>query len=309
MRRVAVSLLAAVVLGAALTAVPARAQSIRTFVSGHGSDANPCTLGSPCRTFAQAFAVTAPGGEINALDPAGYGPVLITHAISIEGHGVASVTPGSGGIGFNIGAGTGDAISLRGLIIDGQGSANHAVNLMTGSSLTVDRCVIRNIAQSGIDFTPSAAANLLVSNTLLDHAGDGILVVPTGSGTVTVAVSNVVMNNGAGDGILVNGLSSTGPINATVSESVATGNAQGGVVIAAAASTTSVALSHSVVANNTTGLEAMGQGATLRVAQTVVTGNTNGWVVPNNGNVLSYGNNFIDGNSFNQSAPPGTNVK
>src|SRR5687768_18418355 len=55
----------------------------RTFVSGLGSDANPCTRTEPCRTFAAAIAQTQAGGEVVALDTAGYGPVTVTQAISL----------------------------------------------------------------------------------------------------------------------------------------------------------------------------------------------------------------------------------
>ena len=49
----------------------AQAQS-RTFVSGVGSDANACTRTAPCRTFQKAHDTVAAGGEVVALDAAGY---------------------------------------------------------------------------------------------------------------------------------------------------------------------------------------------------------------------------------------------
>ena len=67
-----------------LSAVPAQANT-RSFVSGHGSDAAACTLAAPCRTFAAAYAVTVAGGEIDVLDPGGYGALTIFSAISIQG--------------------------------------------------------------------------------------------------------------------------------------------------------------------------------------------------------------------------------
>jgi hypothetical protein len=71
----------------------AQAQATRTWVSGVGSDANPCSRTNPCQTFAGAISKTAAGGEIDALDPADYGVVTITKAITIDGGGgqVASV--------------------------------------------------------------------------------------------------------------------------------------------------------------------------------------------------------------------------
>ncbi|HWG88235.1 MAG TPA: hypothetical protein VN679_10675, partial [Candidatus Acidoferrales bacterium] len=70
--------LAVVLLGTAFMS----AQASRTWVSGVGDDANPCSRTAPCKTFAGAISKTAAGGEIDALDPAGYGAVTITKAIT-----------------------------------------------------------------------------------------------------------------------------------------------------------------------------------------------------------------------------------
>src|SRR4029078_7089446 len=64
----------------------ANAQATRTWVSGVGDDANPCSRTAPCKTFAGAISKTAAGGEINCLDPAGFGAVTITKSISIDCH-------------------------------------------------------------------------------------------------------------------------------------------------------------------------------------------------------------------------------
>jgi len=69
-------------------ATAAHAAALRTFVSGFGSDSNTstnCSHAQPCRTFAAAITVTSPGGEIEALDPSGYGPVTITGPLSLIG--------------------------------------------------------------------------------------------------------------------------------------------------------------------------------------------------------------------------------
>src|SRR6266568_7666789 len=62
---------------------PAHAQASRTWVSGVGDDANPCSRTAPCKTFAGAISKTAGGGEINCLDPGGFGAVTITKSLSI----------------------------------------------------------------------------------------------------------------------------------------------------------------------------------------------------------------------------------
>ncbi len=98
MRKISiVKLLAILVLGATTT----YAQASRTWVSGVGDDANPCSRTAPCKTFAGAISKTAAGGEIDALDPGGFGAVTITKAITIDGGGgqVASVlVSGTNGI-------------------------------------------------------------------------------------------------------------------------------------------------------------------------------------------------------------------
>src|SRR5215510_5996234 len=91
-----IALSAAVVLVAATSA---HAQATRTWVSGVGDDANPCSRTAPCKTFAGAISKTAIGGFINVLDPGGVGTVTITKSITIDGSGgsIAVVLP-SGGI-------------------------------------------------------------------------------------------------------------------------------------------------------------------------------------------------------------------
>src|SRR5438093_13073081 len=104
---------------AATVASPAAAQASRTWVSGVGDDVNPCSRTAPCKTFAGAISKTATGGEIDALDPAGYGAVTITKAITIDGGRgqVASVlVAGTNGIVAQ--AGTSDLVTLRRLPLD-----------------------------------------------------------------------------------------------------------------------------------------------------------------------------------------------
>src|SRR5438874_4235243 len=100
----------------------AQAQATRTWVSGVGDDVNPCSRTAPCKTFAGAISKTASGGEIDALDPGGFGAVTITKPITIDGGGgvVASVLV-SGTNGIVVTSGTGTVI-LRNLRINGIGS-------------------------------------------------------------------------------------------------------------------------------------------------------------------------------------------
>ncbi len=115
MRRIALLALAILFLAPVLASAPAHAQATRTWVSGVGDDVNPCSRTAPCKTFAGAISKTAAGGEINCLDPGGFGAVTITKAITLNcgftlGSILASGTPG-----IIINAAAADRITLRGL--------------------------------------------------------------------------------------------------------------------------------------------------------------------------------------------------
>src|SRR5476649_997222 len=106
----------------ALGAQSASAQATRTWVSGVGDDANPCSRTAPCKTFAGAISKTAAAGEINVLDPGGFGALTITKAITISSDGVG--TAGilvSGTNGITVAAGVNDVVILKDLDFDGIG--------------------------------------------------------------------------------------------------------------------------------------------------------------------------------------------
>jgi Right handed beta helix region len=292
-------------LAGTLSVAPAQAQNARSFVSAHGSDAAACSLAAPCRTLQRAHDQTNAGGEIDVLDPAGYGSLTINRAISIvnDGVGTAGVIVPSGGIGITINAGSSDAVSLRGLSIEGGGVGQAGILFNSGASLTVENCVIRHMTNSGIFFFPTTPTSALtVSSSLVaDNGGTGIDFDPTGS--VTAVFNRVEVNNNANYGIAVAGNNSAGTntVNATVSDSVAAGNHGGGFLsyTQSGKAPTSLMVFHSVTANNVSGVEANGAGAVLRLANSTVTGNASGWLAQSGGVVASYGDNYIDGNGSN----------
>jgi hypothetical protein len=288
--------IAAALLACGLAAAPAQAGVNRTFVSGLGTDSGTCTRTAPCRTFAFAISVATAGGEIDVLDPAGYGPVTITHAISIvnDGVGTAGITAGSGNA-ITINAGTSDSVHLRGLILTGLGTGANGIQFNSGGNLAIENCVIWNFTSSGLSISPSTSSSFSVSNTIAsNNTGDiGILVAPTGSAAVTGVLSNVTANNN-GTGIDVAGTGAS--LNVTIADSVASNNSILGVGASSAA--TAVLLRHVVISNNATGLAA--SLSTIRVAQSVVTGNVTG-VLATSGTIDSYGDNDIDGNTTNGS--------
>src|SRR5580658_7030563 len=149
--------------------MPAQAQRDRVFVASYGSDANPCTFGSPCKTFQNAVSVVAQGGEVTAIDSAGFGTITISHAVTItspNGIEAGIAAPANGGIAISISAGTSDVINLNGLTLDGNGTSNTTgIQFTSGGALNIQNSVIRNFQNNGIGFFPAASSQLAVLNT------------------------------------------------------------------------------------------------------------------------------------------------
>src|SRR5437870_3441951 len=179
----------------------AQAQATRTWVSGVGDDANPCSRTAPCKTFAGAISKTAPSGEIDALDPGGFGAVTITKAITIDGGGgqVASVlVSGTNGIVVAANSLT-DVVILRNLRINGIGSGLNGIRFLSGLALVVENCDIFGFTVNGIDVALGASAAVTVKDTHLNHnTGVGVRVTTTAGG-VAADISRVRSeNNGTG---------------------------------------------------------------------------------------------------------------
>src|SRR6478672_1464327 len=138
----------------------AHAQASRTWVSGVGDDANPCSRTAPCKTFAGAISKTAAGGEIDALDPGGYGVVTITKSITIDGgSGVVASILSTNTNAIVIAAGSGDSVVLCNLQINGAGTpANvdtRGIKFLSGLRLVVEDCAISNTGKRGISIESS----------------------------------------------------------------------------------------------------------------------------------------------------------
>jgi len=161
---------------ATLFSVPANAQATRTWVSGVGDDANPCSRTAPCKTFAGAISKTAAGGEINVLDPGGFGPVTITKSISILSQFEAGVlVSGSGTNGIVVNAAASDKVLLEGLDIEGLvGTGLNGVNMIGGGKLVVRKCSIRNFTGNGVNVVGTANARAFVEDSLIIGNGGGV---------------------------------------------------------------------------------------------------------------------------------------
>ena len=204
----------------------AQAQATRTWVSGVGDDANPCARTAPCKTFAGAISKTAPGGEIDALDPGGFGALTITKAITIDGGGgqVASVLV-SGTNGIAVAAGPTDVVTLRNLRINGVGSGLDGVKFLSGAALHVQNCNIFGFTQDGINVATTAAnLDLFVNDTFLTNNGNGIQISPT-AGNVRSTLVHVWAQDNSGFGFLLN--SGAGLTGTVINESSAVLNGTG----------------------------------------------------------------------------------
>jgi hypothetical protein len=250
----------------ATTPVHARA---RVFVASYGNDANPCTFGSPCKTFQAAVNAVDAGGEVTAIDSAGFGPITITRAVTITSpDGVeAGIVATAGGNAISISAGASDAVVLRGLTLDGGGVAFNGIVFNSGASLSVTDCVAQDFVTNG-SFT----------------TGNGILMQPTSGALSFVITNTIVAHNGNVGLIYVPPSGSAATANGVIDHVVATNNAFGmGINIAQnGGGSTTVAISNSIASNNSnTGIYAQ-NGAALAVSIDNIgaSGNGNGiWAV------------------------------
>jgi hypothetical protein len=208
MRKIALALaILGTTLTTALYTAPAHAQATRTWVSGVGDDANPCSRTAPCKTFAGAISKTAAGGEIDALDPGGFGAITITKAITLDGGGgiVASVLA-SGTNGIVVSAGASDVIILRNLRINGAGGGINGIRFLAGKGLVVDNCDIFGFTTNGLDVALGATAVAQVRNTTFRNNGGFDVAATTTSGFAIVQVFNSSFfgNLSTGGGVAAN---------------------------------------------------------------------------------------------------------
>ena len=279
-------------------AAPASAQATRTWVSGTGDDVNPCSRTAPCKTFAGAISKTAAGGEINCLDPGGFGAVSIIKSMTIscpytEGGALA----GGNGITVNMPATT-DVTFLRGLDIFGVSPPSNGVRFINNGTLHIEYCVIRrfNAASSaGVSVAVTGAAKLFISNSTIAEngsgaTGGGIVIAPGVGGSVKAVIENVRVRDNANFGVRAD--STNGAITLVMREVDISGNASG--VSLQTGQVISAFLTDSIVANNSTvGIVGNGPVIVMRTGNTTITGNTLGVSALGGAQLLTYGNNRL----------------
>lgn len=316
----------ALVLGVALVltlfAGAANAQATRTWVSGVGDDANPCSRTAPCKTFAGAISKTAAGGEIDVLDPGGFGAVTITKSITIDGSGGSTagvLVSGSNGVTINDNGAGAIVVTLRNLDFEGLGVGSgstgiRGINFISGAELHVQRSVIRNFRDAsngtGISFIPTTAAKLFVTDTVLSGNGNGtvgggIVIRPTGAGATLATLARVSIEHNI-LGVIADSTAGSGGVTLSIADSEVAGSDFAGIAAKGGATGTAAAkvmVNQTRVIGNNVGLNINGVTATLRIGNSVVTGNNTGVKIVG-GTATSYGTNQIDDNAAPGSALP-----
>jgi hypothetical protein len=289
----------------------AQAQATRTWVSGVGDDVNPCSRTAPCKTFAGAISKTFINGEIDALDPGGYGTVTITKSITLDGgtgSGWASILASGSpaGVNINLTSNTTDdptrVVRLRNLSINGTG-ASGTVGTRTGTNgvriinatnnpnaVFIENCVIAAFSNRAIS-EEATSGKLFVTNTITrDNGGNAITILPTTGGSTVKAVLDGVSSTGN----VLSGLFVGAGSTATVRNSNISGNANAGVQVDGAGTTCMI--QSSTLSNNAIGLFAGANASITRIHDVVINNNGTGISI-SGGAVESSGNNTIRGNT------------
>jgi hypothetical protein len=280
----------------------AQAQATRTWVSGVGDDANPCSRTAPCKTFAGAISKTAAGGEINCLDPAGFGAVTITKSISIDCRNTTGGVLAALVNGVIINALATDEIILRGLDINGAGGAGglDGIRFLAGGSLHVEDTTINNMTNGiNVGLNQAGNAEVYVKNTYLrNNSNVGIFVSNAGTGLVNVVVERSSSENN------VFGLIGRNNSRVAVRHAFFSGNSTTGILseVLTAGPISIIDVIDSLVTNNGTGLSAgnsaQANQGNLRVSGSTISFNGTG-VTAGNGAANTFADNILRDNTAN----------
>lgn len=245
------------------------AQASRTWVSGVGDDVNPCSRTAPCKTFAGAISKTAAGGEINCLDPGGFGAVSITKSITIDCSATVGGILASGSTGVTINAATTGVVRLRGLLINGFGTGPHGVRVVNADKVYIENCVIDGFTTNGI----------WVENDLQD----------TQVFVDNTTIRNVLTSAPAGIGINI------GPDGAFNASLTASNSRISGTMTAIQVALSDNSVTNCILSNNSTAISATGIGI-VRISGNTISYNSSAFTTIGRGAIISYGNNAISSN-------------
>jgi hypothetical protein len=281
-------------------------QATRTWVSGVGDDANPCSRTAPCKTFAGSISKTAIGGIINVLDDGGFGAVTITKSITIDGHHhIAGIlAANTNGIIINPTTSPGTVrVVLRGLDIEGNNQSNplnaglNGVRFLAGRSLKIFDSDIYQFSQNGVENRSSTdLSTLVIDNTRIhENGGNGVVDAP-GS---TLAHKVTIRNSSIDENTCGVAASTFGMTNTFGTFCGTGGPSPGGAVLS------KISVINTGLSDNDTGILARGTAAVVRISGDTITGSNFGLRVLDTPTLLSAGNNLISGNA-NSDAPTGS---
>jgi hypothetical protein len=269
-----------------VTASAAQGQANRTWVSHTGKDSNSCTATSPCQTFAGAYAKTNTGGEIDALDAGDFGPLTITHAITIDGgsNQLAKIFAGtSTSSGITVNAGSSSSVTLRNLSILGAGLNNgqYGINVTSVQTLHIEHCIVANVNYGVWIEYSSTLVNGFIEDTVVQDSFYGLILY--GTSNVSISGSHILNDS---YGVLAAGASQ----NTSIANSDVSGN-QYGIY---SYSTGSLFITNSIVTNNQYyGIYSCETAITL--SSTSFFNNPSGAVEDCTGNIDTFKNNPITG--------------
>jgi hypothetical protein len=265
------------------------AQATRTWVSGVGDDANPCSRTAPCKTFAGAISKTAAGGIIDVLDPGGFGAVTITKAITIEGNADEGSVLVAGTNGIVVSAASTDVVTLRKLNFEGVGSGLTAIKINSAGAVHIESCTINGFTQNGINYGASnTPAELFIKGTSIHKCAlAGIQLGTTAATAVHIADSHI--SDCLGGGISV-GANVTVVVNKTVCE----GNSVAGFMTTAA--TSKLYLVGCTATGNAVGIDSTA--GTITIAECSVLNNVGAGLKNSTGaKIESFSTNAVHGNT------------
>jgi parallel beta helix pectate lyase-like protein len=269
----------------------AQAQATRTWVSGVGDDANPCSRTAPCKTFAGAISKTAACGEISVLDPGGFGGVTITKAITINGDGTLAGILAANVNGVIVNAGVNDVVILRSISINGACTSLNGIRYLAGKHLHVENCSIygfTGVSSFGIEGANVGAGEMTIENTSITNCTIGIRVSANASNTASI--NNCEIQRGSFGVDVLGG-------RATISNSVVSHQSNSGVV---SEGTSVVNVVSTVVANNATGVNVFVNGSTTNLANNDIFGNSTGVLVTAGAVCNRFQNNRVFSNTVAQ---------
>jgi len=294
----------------------ANAQATRTWVSGVGNDANPCSRTAPCKTFAGAITKTFIGGEIDALDAGGFGTITINKSITIDGgtSGLASIlASGVSGVIVNVPVSANDPerrVTLRRLSINGTGSSG-TIGLRTGlkgisvlsvSKLFVENCYIQNFTQEGLNTgsMTEAGAYISIKDTNITNCANGVNF-STSTGFIQATLDNVRLEKNTGNGVNIGVHGHVYVRNCNI-----TFNGGEGITMANTVVDGSAHVESTFIGSNSVGIRNGGTGSVVDIANSSIFQNGTGLASASGaagGGINSHQNNSIANNTAAGTAP------